>query len=134
VCHLLSTVHLSRISRRLLGRRTPNLWQAQYLDRSNILPADQRAAAGGGGADRAAGGIHGALCPLMSSSTMLNSGFRFLQINGRPLVAAETTERLAAAVASPDGRFLLTGGAKGSVRLRWLHSLQVLLACAPAKP
>ena len=47
------------------------------------------------------------------------------QINGRPLVAAEGTERLAAAAVTADGRFLLTGGAKGSVRLRWLHSLQV---------
>jgi hypothetical protein len=53
----------------------------------------------------------------------------FAQINGRPLVAAEGTERLAAAAATADGRFLLTGGAKGSVRLRWLHSLQV--ACYP---
>jgi hypothetical protein len=52
-----------------------------------------------------------------------------VQINGRPLVAAEGTERLAAAAATADGRFLLTGGAKGSVRLRWLHSLQV--ACYP---
>ncbi len=48
-----------------------------------------------------------------------------VQINGRPLVAAEGTERLAAAAVTSDGRFLLTGGAKGSVRLRWLHSLQV---------
>lgn len=44
-------------------------------------------------------------------------------------MAAKGTERLAAAAATADGRFLLTGGAKGSVRLRWLHSLQV--ACYP---
>lgn len=49
----------------------------------------------------------------------------FSQVNGRPLVAAETSERLAAGVVTPDGRFLLTGGTKGSVHLRWLHSLQV---------
>ncbi len=41
-------------------------------------------------------------------------------------VSAEGTERLASAVASADGRFLLTGGAKGLIVLRWLHSLQVL--------
>lgn len=57
--------------------------------------------------------------------------FWFCQINGRLLVAAESTERLAAGVATPDGRFLLTGGAKGCVRLRWLHSLQVCTSCAP---
>lgn len=52
---------------------------------------------------------------------------RVFTINARPLVATESTERLAAGVATPDGRFLLTGGAKGCVRLRWLHSLQVVL-------
>ena len=46
-------------------------------------------------------------------------------VNGRHLVSAEGTERLAAGVATADGRFLLTGGAKGLVTLRWLHSLQV---------
>lgn len=40
MCHLLSTVHLSRISRRLLGRRTPNLagtvsWSQQYPSRGS---------------------------------------------------------------------------------------------------
>ena len=40
-------------------------------------------------------------------------------------MTADGTERLAAAAVTSDGRFLLTGGAKGSVRLRWLHSLQV---------
>ncbi|KAK9824084.1 hypothetical protein WJX72_007613 [[Myrmecia] bisecta] len=48
-------------------------------------------------------------------------------INGRHLVSAEGTEKLRALAVSPDGRFLLTGGAKGTVTLRWLHSLQVVL-------
>jgi hypothetical protein len=46
-------------------------------------------------------------------------------VNGRHLVSAEGSERLAAMAVSPDGRFLLTAGAKGMVVLRWLHSLQV---------
>ena len=48
-------------------------------------------------------------------------------VNGRHLVTAEGTERLAAAEVTQDGRFLLTGGAKGIVTLRWLHSLQVCM-------
>jgi len=43
-------------------------------------------------------------------------------------VSAEGTERLASAAASADGRFVLTGGAKGLIVLRWLHSLQVSAA------
>lgn len=50
-----------------------------------------------------------------------------IQVNGRLMVAMETTERLAAACATHCGRFLLTGGTKGAVALRWLHSLQVSL-------
>ena len=46
-------------------------------------------------------------------------------INGRLAVSAEGSERLSSLAVSPDGRFLLTGGAKGLVTLRWLHSLQV---------
>ena len=44
---------------------------------------------------------------------------------GDAQVSAEGTERLASAAASADGRFVLTGGAKGLIVLRWLHSLQV---------
>ena len=46
-------------------------------------------------------------------------------INGRHLATAEGTERLNAFAVSEDGRFLLTGGAKGVITLRWIHSLQV---------
>ena len=46
-------------------------------------------------------------------------------INGRHLVSAEGNERLKAMVVSPDGRFLLTGGCKGFITLRWLHSMEV---------
>ena len=46
-------------------------------------------------------------------------------INGRHLVSAEGNERLKAMVISPDGRFLLTGGCKGFITLRWLHSMEV---------
>ena len=45
--------------------------------------------------------------------------------NGRALVSAEGTERLHAMTLSPDGRLCLSGGAKGGVPLRGLHSLQV---------
>ena len=46
-------------------------------------------------------------------------------VNGHHLVTAEGNERLGAAVATADGRFLLSGGGKGLITLRWLHSLQV---------
>ena len=46
-------------------------------------------------------------------------------MNGRHIVSAEGTERLNAFAVSADGRFLLTGGAKGIITLRWIHSLQV---------
>lgn len=48
-----------------------------------------------------------------------------LSVNGRPLVSMEGTERLHALACSPDGRMCVTGGAKGTITLRWLHSLQV---------
>ncbi len=60
-----------------------------------------------------------------SAATRLQRWHAPLQVNGRPMVAVETTERLAAACATQCGRFLLTGGTKGAVALRWLHSLQV---------
>lgn len=46
-------------------------------------------------------------------------------INGRHLATAECKERLSAFAVSADGRFLLTGGVKGVITVRWLHSLQV---------
>lgn len=46
-------------------------------------------------------------------------------INGRHLATAEGTERLSALAVSADGRFVLSGGAKGSITVRWIHSLQV---------
>lgn len=46
-------------------------------------------------------------------------------VNGCHLVTAEGSERLGAVAATVDGRFLLSGGAKGLITLRWLHSLQV---------
>ena len=45
--------------------------------------------------------------------------------NGRHVTTAEGNEKLNALVVSNDGRFLLTGGTKGCITLRWLHSLQV---------
>ena len=48
-------------------------------------------------------------------------------INGRHIATAEGTERLSALAVSADGRFVLSGGAKGVITLRWLHSLQVRL-------
>lgn len=50
-------------------------------------------------------------------------------INGRHLATAECKERLSAFAVSADGRFLLTGGVKGVITLRWLHSLQVGVPC-----
>lgn len=46
-------------------------------------------------------------------------------INGRHRKAVDTTERLSALCISPDGRFLLSAGAKGVISLVWLHSFQV---------
>ena len=54
--------------------------------------------------------------------------------NGRHLVSMEGTERLHALVLSPDGRLCLTGGAKGGVTLRWLHSLQARIPSALPDP
>ena len=50
-------------------------------------------------------------------------------INGRHLATSECKERLSAFAVSADGRFLLTGGVKGIITLRWLHSLQVTFHC-----
>ena len=49
--------------------------------------------------------------------------------NGRHVTTAEGNEKLNALVVSNDGRFLLTGGTKGCITLRWLHSLQVWCCC-----
>ena len=46
-------------------------------------------------------------------------------INGRHMASTEGTEQLNAFAVSADGRFLLTGGARGIITLRWIHSLQV---------
>ena len=46
-------------------------------------------------------------------------------VNGRHRLSCECTERLLSLALSPDGRFLLTGGAKGIITLMWLHSFQV---------
>lgn len=46
-------------------------------------------------------------------------------VNGRHLATSEGTERLSALAVSADGRFLLSGGAKGVITLQWIHSLQV---------
>lgn len=50
-------------------------------------------------------------------------------INGRHLATSECKERLNAFAVSADGRFLLTGGVKGVITLRWLQSSQVTLHC-----
>lgn len=46
-------------------------------------------------------------------------------VNGRHMATAEGTEKLSAFAVSADGRFLVTGGVKGIITLRWIHSLQV---------
>ena len=46
-------------------------------------------------------------------------------LNGRHLASVEGSEKLHALRLTPDGRFLLTAGAKGVLTLRWAHSLQV---------
>lgn len=56
-------------------------------------------------------------------------GLHACSVHGRHIVSAECSERLSALAVSPDGRFLLTGGAKGAITLRWLHSLQVGCQC-----
>ncbi len=46
-------------------------------------------------------------------------------VNGRLIKSMDAAEKLEALLVSNDTRFLLTGGSKGSVSLRWLHSLEV---------
>ena len=53
--------------------------------------------------------------------------------NGRHVTTAEGNEKLNALVVSNDGRFLLTGGTKGCITLRWLHSLQVRCSTWPKR-
>lgn len=50
-------------------------------------------------------------------------------INGRHMASTEGIEQLNAFAVSADGRFLLTGGARGTITLRWIHSLQVYPLC-----
>lgn len=54
-----------------------------------------------------------------------NLALHLCTVNGRLLQSVEAVEKLEALLISGDARFLLTGGSKGSVTLRWLHSLEV---------
>lgn len=54
-----------------------------------------------------------------------NLALHLCTVNGRLLRSVEAVEKLEALLVSSDARFLLTGGSKGSVTLRWLHSLEV---------
>ena len=55
-----------------------------------------------------------------------NLALHLCTVNGRLLQSVEAVEKLEALLISGDARFLLTGGSKGSVTLRWLHSLEVI--------
>lgn len=48
-------------------------------------------------------------------------------INARHVESAGSSEKVLSMAISPDGRYILTGGAKGLITLRYLHSLQVRL-------
>lgn len=62
---------------------------------------------------------------LLAAFSAADLALNVFDVNGAPLVRAEVTERLAAMAASPCGRFLVTGGARGAATLLWLHSLEV---------
>eukprot|EP00887_Chlorella_sp_A99_P003486 scaffold7.g3486.t1 len=62
---------------------------------------------------------------LVHSTTDLQ--LHLFSLTCRHLVSADTHERLAALVPSPDGRLVLAGGTSGAVTLRRLHSLAVVL-------
>ena len=62
---------------------------------------------------------------LLAAFSAADLALTVFSVNGEPLVRAEVTERLAAMAASPCGRFLVTGGARGAAMLLWLHSLEV---------
>ncbi len=62
---------------------------------------------------------------LVVAHSQADLSLHSITINGRHRLAWECTERLSALVVSPDGRFVLTGGAKGVITLMWLHSFQV---------
>ncbi len=97
------------------------------LGNSDLPPAARRRylralrLPGGGGAALLA------LAPgpgLLAAACAADLSLHVFSANGAPLVSAEGTERLAALAASPCGRFLVTGGARGAVTLLWLHSLE----------
>lgn len=97
------------------------------MGNSDLTPAARRRylralrLPGGGGAALLA------LAPgpgLLAAACAADLSLHVFSANGAPLVSAEGTERLAALAASPCGRFLVTGGARGAVTLLWLHSLE----------
>src|SRR5947209_5632397 len=62
---------------------------------------------------------------LLAAHCGADLALHVLSCNGRLLVSACAAERLSAMAPSPDGRFLVTGGARGVASLLWLHSLEV---------
>ena len=69
-----------------------------------------------------------AMCPKsgqLSVHSWADLALHLYTLNGRHLATAEGTEKLHALAVSPDGRLLLSGGAKGVLTLRQAHSLQV---------
>jgi len=89
------------------------------LGNSDLTPAARRRylralrLPGGGGAALLA------LAPgpgLLAAACAADLSLHVFSANGAPLVSA--------VAASPCGRFLVTGGARGAVTLLWLHSLE----------
>ena len=71
-----------------------------------------------------------AMCPKsgqLTAHSWADLTLHLFSVNGGHLASAEGTEKLHALRVSPDGRFLLSGGAKGVLTLRHAHSLQVCL-------
>ena len=68
------------------------------------------------------------MCPKRGQLTVhswTDLGLHLYTLNGRHLASEEGTEKLHALTVSPDGSFLLSGGAKGVLSIRHAHSLQV---------
>lgn len=66
---------------------------------------------------------------LLVAHSQANLSLHSFTVNGRHRLTCECTERVATLAVSPDGKFMLTGGAKGVITLMWLHSFQVGVPC-----
>eukprot|EP00245_Coleochaete_scutata_P014708 TRINITY_DN6358_c0_g4_i1.p1 TRINITY_DN6358_c0_g4~~TRINITY_DN6358_c0_g4_i1.p1 ORF type:complete len:177 (+),score=20.36 TRINITY_DN6358_c0_g4_i1:46-531(+) len=76
----------------------------------------------GGVVDRLAVSQHGMVAMYSHDDLMLH----VFSINGKPLASIDACDRLTCLAASTCGHFILSGGEKGVVVARWMHSLEVV--------